>query len=514
MKIFFKIVFSRTAILFFMLILQLAVIIFAVSWLGQYSLLFTWICNLLAALLVLYIINRKETPEFKLSWIVPILVAPVFGTLLYLFVQMNLEVRLEGRRHKRIMESTRQYLKQDETVRTHLSAENSLIANTAEYLLSTMNCPVYENTSIKYYPLGDDMFVDMLEQLEQAKEFIFMEYFIVKEGKMWNTVLDILQRKVKEGVEVRFMYDGMCSIVMVPHDYPKKLKAMGIKCQQFAPVKPVLSTHQNNRDHRKICVIDGKTAFTGGINLADEYINIDSPYGHWKDTAIMLQGDAVKSFTLMFLRLWKLWEKEKTELEYSRYLSNTSNMHLEEKHCGYVMPYGDSPLDEEPVGEQVYLDIIRRARQYVHIMTPYLILDNETVSALTHAAKSGIDVTIIMPHIPDKMYAYMVARTHYQDLLEEGVKIYEYTPGFVHAKVFVSDDDTAVVGTINLDFRSLYLHFECAALMYKNEVIADIEMDFQNTLKQCQKITVSDCESYSRLKLLLGRILRLVGPMM
>lgn len=331
---------------------------------------------------------------------------------------------------------------------------------------------------------------------------------------MWDTILEILARKAKEGVDVRFMYDGMCSLMLVPYRYPKKLEAMGIKCKMFSPIKPVLSTVQNNRDHRKILVVDGRTAFTGGINLADEYINKVERFGHWKDTAVMLKGEAVAGFTIMFLQNWNITESN--EDNYASYIK-TDFSELKDKDLptgGYVLPYGDSPLDNENVGQNVYLDILNRAERYVHIMTPYLILDNEMTGALTYAAKRGVEVIIIMPHIPDKVYAYLLARSYYAELIRAGVKIYEYTPGFVHAKGFVSDGKRAVVGSINLDYRSLFLHFECASYFYRHPVVEQVEQDMQDTLKKCMQISLEDCKRFNIFKRAAGHVLRLFAPLM
>ena len=330
---------------------------------------------------------------------------------------------------------------------------------------------------------------------------------------MWNTVLEILTRKVREGVEVRFMYDGTCTLSLLPKNYNKRMEALGIKCKIFSPMMPFLTTHQNNRDHRKILVIDGHTAFTGGINLADEYINEKVRFGHWKDTAIMVKGKAVNNFTLMFLQMWNITE---TECEnYGRYMyMGNDRLEPSMRNGGYIVPYGDSPFDNEEVGEKVYLDILNTAKDYVHIMTPYLILDEELLNAIIFAAQRGVDVKIVLPHIPDKKYAYWLARTHYMELIAEGVEIYEYTPGFVHAKVFTSDDEKGVVGTINLDFRSLYLHFECAAYIWRNPVIRDIEADFQVTLEKCERISPQNCREYNLFYKILGRALRLVAPLM
>ena len=277
------------------------------------------------------------------------------------------------------------------------------------------------------------------------------------------------------------------------------------------PLKPVLSTSQNNRDHRKILIVDGKVAFTGGINLADEYINQKVRFGHWKDTAVMIHGDAVMSFTLMFLQVWDITEKYLDSFE-NYIVKDLKKIALQSD--GYVLPYSDSPLDDERVGEEVYLNMIHTATRYVHIMTPYLILDHEMLDSLQHAGKKGLDVKIIMPHIPDKWYAFWLAKTYYEELIRAGVEIYEYTPGFVHAKSFVTDDKKAAVGTINLDFRSLYLHFECGVFFYRNKVVKEVEEDFSQTLKSCQRVTLADCRNLAWYKKLVGSLLRIVAPLM
>ena len=341
-----------------------------------------------------------------------------------------------------------------------------------------------------------------------AKKFIFLEYFIVEEGEMWDSVVDILARKVRQGVDVRVLYDGTCSLVRLPYSYPKKLRQLGIRCKVFAPIRPFISTTYNNRDHRKILVIDGRVGFTGGVNLADEYINRREKFGHWKDAAVMLRGDAVRSLTLMFLRQWNAGEKERI---YEPYLTGADP---QPGAGGYIIPYGDSPLDDERTGKMVYLDIINTARDYVYIMTPYLILDNEMISALTFAARRGVDVRMILPGIPDKRYAAILAKSHYKQLVNAGVKVYEYTPGFVHSKVFVSDDTKAVVGTINLDYRSLYLHFECAAYLYKTPVTGDVLRDFEETFPKCRLITPQAVQEQKLSTRLLGSILKLAAPLM
>lgn len=509
-KGFFHIVFGRTAVIVLLLLIQVAFLALVVLKLQEKAVYAYGFSLLLSAITVIIVINRPGSPEFKLAWMVPMTIFPVFGVLLYLFVELQVGVRIMNTRLIQVGKEMKPYLMQDAKTQEKLENEDKQMANLAYYVSDKGGFPVFDNSKVEYFPLGEDKFKALVEELEKAQKFIFMEYFIVAEGRMWNTILEILKRKVKEGVEVRFMYDGTCTVSLLPHSYPKKLEAYGIRCKVFNPIKPALSTTQNNRDHRKIVVIDGHTAFTGGINLADEYINEKERFGHWKDTAVMIKGEAVRSFTWMFLQIWDFDVKNEN---YDKYL-NVKLPETEEKTEGYVLPYGDSPLDDENVGELVYTDILNTARDYVHIMTPYLILDHEMITALTYAARRGVDVKIIMPGIPDKPYAFALGKTYYPELLRAGVKIYQYVPGFVHAKVFVSDDEKAVVGTINLDYRSLYLHFECAALMYKVKEIEKVEKDFQETLKQCREITMEDYKNENMITCFGGRILRLFAPLM
>lgn len=389
-----------------------------------------------------------------------------------------------------------------------LLKENPQVAALAHYMHRSGCHPVCNRTAVTYFPLGEDKFEEMLRQLEAAEHFIFMEYFIVDEGLMWGKVLEILARKAKEGVDVRVMYDGSCEFALLPRDYPRRLKALEIKCKVFAPVSPFVSTHYNYRDHRKILVIDGHTAFNGGVNLADEYINEKKKFGHWKDVAVMVKGEAVKSFTLMFLQMWGITEKED---ETVRFLSYPA---LPQEAKGFVIPYGDCPLDNDKLGERVYMDILNRAVQYVHIMTPYLILDGEMETALKFAAEKGVEVALLLPGIPDKAIPYALAKTHYASLIASGVKIYEYTPGFVHAKAFVSDAREAVVGTINLDYRSLYHHFECAAYLYNTDCIAKIEEDFQACLAQSRLVDMERVRHEKWTVKLIGRVMKAVAPLL
>ena len=508
-KAFKVVIYGRILMIIALLSIQITILGLAFMWLSEDLPYVYGGFTILTAILVIYILNKNENPSFKLAWMVLLVISPVFGALFYLFVKFQLESKLINYKLLKIIDETQAHLSQDEEVINELEEVDMQVANLAKYMVNIGGYPIYKNTDIKYFSLGEEKFEEMKKQIKKAEKFIFMEYFIVEESYMWNSILELLEDKVKEGVEVRFMYDGMCSLSLLPYDYPEFIKDKGIKCKMFSPIKPVLSTAQNNRDHRKILVIDGKIAFNGGINLGDEYINRIERFGHWKDTAVMLKGDAVKSFTLMFLQMWNINERNHDDFE--KYISVARE---EQNVEGYVMPYGDSPLDNENVGENVYLDILATAKKYVHIMTPYLIIDNEMMTALTYAAKRGIDVKLILPSIPDKKSAFMLARTYYPELIQAGVKIYEYTPGFVHAKVFTSDDKKAVVGTINLDFRSLYLHFECATFFYNVPTISSIEEDFQLTLTKCKQITMDDYNKLGIFYKIGGGFLKLIAPLM
>lgn len=506
----FRVVFSRTGLILIMILLQIGIIVVTTNRMWRYSMVINGVFRLLGIAALIYIINSEDNPAFKMTWILCITAFPAVGTLFYVYVESKVGTRWVRTRLDHLKLEERPYMQQDKAVIQELRKDSPDKANLAAYLSGYLRFPTYKNTEITYFPLGEDKMQTLYEELKKAERYIFMEYFIVANGHVWDTILSILKRKAAEGVEVRFMYDGTCAISNFPYNYYKQIRKMGIQCRVSNPIIPFLSTVQNSRDHRKICVIDGETAFTGGVNLADEYANEEVRFGHWKDTAIMLKGDAVQSFTMLFLEMWALNQVEPAD--YQNYLTPKRASRTD---CqGYVIPYGDHPYDNENVGEEVYFHILNHAKRYVHIMTPYLILDSEMTTALTRAAKSGVEVAIIMPHIPDKWYAFAVAHTYYKELIQSGVNIYEYTPGFVHAKVFVCDDDTAAVGTINLDYRSLYLHFECGTYICDHPVVGDIERDFQETLQKCHKVSLTEVENRSVFEKVTGQVLRLIAPLM
>ena len=501
-------IFSRFGLILLLLIIQVVFLFCIFRWFEE------WVPHIygggivLTVGMMLIVFNSPADPSAKLTWLAIILLLPVFGGLLYLYTQLDIGHRTLKARVNQLTAEAGHKLLQDPHVVQDLEKENPGVAALAQYINRNGCYPVYNNSDVTYFPQGEDKFQELLIQLEKAEHFIFLEYFIVREGLMWGQVLEILARKVKAGVDVRVMYDGTCEFAALPRDYPQKLKKLGIKCKAFAPLSPFVSTHYNYRDHRKILVIDGHTAFTGGVNLADEYINHITRFGHWKDTAVMVQGEAVQSFTLMFLQMWSIDEKKP---QYFPYINPPANTR---KADGFVIPYGDCPLDYDKMGEQVYIDLLNRAHNYVHIMTPYLILDGETENALCFAAERGVDVRLILPGIPDKFLPYALALTHYGTLLAAGVKIYEYTPGFVHAKSFVVDDREAVVGTINLDYRSLYHHFECATYMYGSACIPDIEKDFQKTRAKCRRVTPDTIRQEKLSRKLLGFLIKPLAPLL
>lgn len=504
-----RIIFGRTGIVILLLAIQIFVLFTVIRFLKSLLPYAVGTLLIFTVIMVINIINSDHNTNVKLTWITLVMFLPGFGGLLYIFIQKDIGHRSLKRKLKEIITESEPEFSKQENLMDKLITKNKGLYNLTTYTKNSGGFPIYEGCRTNYFPLGEDAFKEMLIQLESAEKFIFLEYFIVDEGEMWGQILKILSDKAKEGAEVRMIYDGTCELALLPHNYSKKLENLGIKTKVFAPIRPFLSTHYNYRDHRKILVVDGRVAFTGGINLADEYINEKEVYGHWKDTAVMVEGEAVESFTLMFLQMWNINEKSRTYLE-DKYRSKA----LEKKSEGYVLPFGDSPLDHDKVGQMVYMDILNRAKDYVHIMTPYLILDGEMVTSLQFAAKRGIDVKIIMPHIPDKKIVFAQSRSHYKELIEAGVKIYEYTPGFMHAKVFLSDDIKALVGTINLDYRSLYHHFECGLYMEDVETIADIKKDFSETIKLSQKVTLDDIKNYNIFMIILGRVLKLFAPLM
>ncbi len=505
-----KIFISKILLTAALFILQLGWSLFFLVRLTEYSAAVSAVFRILSILIILFIIIKEDNSAYKIGWIVLIMAVPLFGGLFYLFFGNKRPTRrLRGqleKEHRRLISG----LSQDADVMAEIRNRDARVAGTGHYLYRKSDFPVYQNTATDYYKIGEDMFADMISDLEEARHFIFMEYFIIEEGIMWNRILAILKRKAAEGVEVRLIYDDVGSLFNLPASFARECEAQGIKCMAFNPFIPLFSLVINNRDHRKIMLIDGHTAYTGGINLADEYINAVTRYGHWKDTGVRIKGDAVWSFTLMFLEIWHAFREEKDVLANFRpHVFHPAEFTTD----GYVQPFSDSPLDEETVGENLYIDILNSSCHYVYIFTPYLVIDNEMKGALSMAAKRGVDVRLAVPGIPDKKLVFRLTRSYYGPLIRSGVRVYEYTPGFMHAKSIVCDDETAVVGTINMDYRSLYLHFECGVYMYRTKMIADLKADFLETVLKCRQIAAGDIKT-SFPGRLFDSLLRLAAPLL
>ena len=501
--------FSRKTLLIVSLLLQAAILFSLYFWFEDNVPIFLGGSALFTVSVMLVLVNSSMDPSAKITWLFIIDLLPVFGCALYIWTQSEWGRRTLQALADRSEVLSHHLIRQKPEVLAQLQQEDPGAAGLAGYIRSCGNFPVYTNTQVTYFPQGEDKWAQMLMELEKAEHSIYLEYFILREGLMWGKVLEILERKVRQGVDVRLLYDGTCELTTLPEGYPQKMEALGIHCKMFCPIAPVVSSHYNYRDHRKILVIDGKTAFTGGVNLADEYINRVNRFGHWKDTAIMLKGDAVESFSLMF---WQMWNIGEPQAHFPETLAPPAPEPIHAK--GFVLPYGDCPLDKEKLGEMVYIDILNRAHKYVYIMTPYLILDGEMEAALKFASQRGVDVRIILPGIPDKKIPYALAKTHYKSLLAAGIKIYEYAPGFVHAKVFLSDQREAVVGTINLDYRSLYHHFECAAYLKDVDCLEDIRQDFQNTIKKCRLVTWQTIRQEPLTVKLTGYLAKVIAPLL
>ncbi|WP_343032802.1 cardiolipin synthase [Anaerotalea alkaliphila] len=507
-----KIFIPRLAFALLAILLQLGLLVGMVLRFQEYFGFFYGGSLLVSAVAVVWILNDRSNPAYKIAWIIPILLFPVFGGIFYLlFGRPDLD-NTTKRRMGPIMGKVAESLPREEELLAALKEECPPAAHQARYIRDYAHCPPCDRTEAEYLPTGELKFARLKEVLRKAERYIFLEYFIIEEGVLWDSVLEILLEKAGEGVDVRLIYDDAGCLFTLPERYDRKLEAMGIRCCVFNPLGPVFSLKVNNRDHRKLVVVDGHTGFTGGINLADEYINEYVKYGHWKDSAILLRGAAVWSMSLMFLSMWEYLRREEEDWEAFR--PKSMPLGTGEAQGGCVQPFADNPLDGEPVGETVYLNIINKAQRYVHITSPYLIIDSAMASALCNASKGGVDVRIVTPNHPDKKYVHAVTRSYYGMLLESGVKIYEYTPGFIHSKTFVADGLYGVVGTINMDYRSLYLHFECGVWIYRNRALQAMEEDFRALLEVSRPIGMEDVWGTPWYRTLGRFLLRVFAPLL
>lgn len=511
MKKLFRFMSNRVVLVALVLFLQLMWFVGIGYFLNDRSIYFNVAIRVIAFITVLWLVNQRINPSYKLIWTIVILTFPIIGIILYFGMGKSRIARRFCHEYERVLRMQGSILEEKKEDRRALRRSSKMASNQSVYLRDYADSPVYQNTITEYYPVGEDWFEKYLEELKKAEHYIFMEYFIIADGYMWDTIREILEKKAAEGVDIRLIYDDFGCITTMPPKFYKDLQAQGIKCAAFNTVRPLLNIVLNNRDHRKITVIDGHTAFTGGINLADEYINQKERFGHWKDSGVYLHGEAVWNFTVMFLRMWSVITRMDCDFETFR----PHKYHLETfEKDGFVQPYGDIPMDDETVGEHVYLNIISQAKDYLYIFTPYLIVDNETMKALCLSAKRGVDVRIMTPGIPDKKMVFLLTQSYYEELLDAGVRIYQYSPGFLHSKSFVSDDKIAVVGTINLDYRSLYLHFECGVWMYQTRSVDQVKQDFLDTLEVSREITLEFCRNRNIAVRAAQSILRLIAPLL
>jgi len=482
MRRFFKIVFGRMTLVALAIIAQLLISTtlpyilnyFHPEIFGKLYVQIDLVINALGLIMMLVVINSKMIVEGKLIWVILFLMFPLFGLVIYNMFVWNKAPKRHRKYYDQVKEQVSNINKKDAVENFELKEKLGKYYGQFEYIYKTSNLKTYDNSQVKYLNTGELFFKELLQELEQAKSYIFMEYFIIERGQMWNQILDVLKRKANEGVDVRVMYDDFGTIHKLPNNFPKRLKKLGIKCVKFNSFLPIMSAMHNNRDHRKITIVDGKVGFVSGLNIADEYINVQQRFGYWKDSGIKVNGEAVKSLVMMFLQLYNV-QTQKVE-DYKEYLKDIKPVKSE----GFVCPYGDGPryFDNENIAENVYLNMINQAEKYIWITTPYLIVDSKLTNALRAAAQRGVDVRIVTPHIPDKKIIFAITRSSYKQLQEAGVKIFEYQSGFIHSKQFLCDDEIAIVGTINLDYRSLLHHYECGVMMYKVDCLSDIKRDF------------------------------------
>ena len=502
-----KKVFSRTVVTALLIVIQVAWLAALLLQLGNSLPAIQTVLRILSLVAILFVIKSDMNPSYKIGWILLIAVLPILGGLMYVIFGNKRPTKYMREMLRAQLEKSAEYLGTQESITGELDGG---AAGLFKYLEGSAGYPTAKNTTVRYYRVGEEMYADLLPELEKAEKFIFLEYFIIRPGKMWDGVLEILKRKAAAGVDVRIIYDDMGCIDILPANYNATLEGWGIRTMAFNRFVPAVSLVMNNRDHRKITVIDGKVGFTGGINISDEYINVKERFGHWKDTGLMLKGPGVFNLTLMFLEMWNAFNKDGDG--YAEFIPDSFE-ECGSADDGYVLSFSDSPLDNESVGESVYTDMLYQAKDYIYITTPYLAIDSELQTALCMAAKRGIDVRMITPGIPDKKLVYRLTRSYYPTLLRAGVKIYEYTPGFIHAKSFVCDDKLCVVGTINMDYRSLYLHFECGTLMYNNPEIKQVKKDDLDTMEKCRKVELSDMKT-NFLGELFDSFLRSIAPLL
>ncbi|HHX79651.1 MAG TPA: cardiolipin synthase [Acholeplasmataceae bacterium] len=504
LKKLFKALMSRGFIISFLLLIQLLFFFFIAWELGRRGIYVYIFFNALAIIFTIHILNRSFNPAYKISWLLVVLIIPFAGPIFYLMFGKKYFSKKRIQKMQKLHEDT---LVQFKKHYRKYELDNPDIKKLSHYITKVTGLIGWENTESHLLTPGEKFFEVLLEELKKAEKFIFLEYFILEEGYMWDKILEILEEKVNQGVEVRLLYDDFGNINRLKYNFKREMINKGIRTINFNPYRPRLSMFINYRDHRKLTVIDGNVGFVGGINLADEYINKKQLFGHWKDASLVIKGDAVWNLTFLFMEMWQMSSSD--VFNYEEYYPTKSF-----KTDGFVQPFGDGPHDNHQSIKMAYMHIINNAKRYVYITTPYLIIDNEIATALKLAALSGIDVRIMMPHIPDKKLIFLISNSYYPELMKAGVKIYEYLPGFLHSKLIVADDEVAIIGTANLDFRSFYLHFEVSCLLYKTSSVLEMRDDALKCLEEGKLVTFEDLKKISIFKKLLAAILKAFAPLM
>lgn len=503
----FKFLTSRIFIVSFLMFIQISIVCLIMLFLSYFIIPVLIGFLALGVIIAIIIVNRNNNPNFKIAWLIPVLCLPIFGVLFYL---MFGRTHLNKKNKAKLQDAVDAYtgcIEQKTELIEKVAAENGHLRREMDYIINTSRSNLYASTQTQFLNPGNVFFAQLVADLEKAEKFIFLEYFIIGEGIMWDVVLGILKRKLKEGVEIRLIFDDLGSISTLPANFPAEMENLGIKTEIFNPYQPSLDVILNYRDHRKFAIIDGKVAFTGGINIADEYINKKKRFGFWEDSSVRLEGDAVDKITLLFLEIWYFTSGEK--LDFEKYRAS-----YQVESDGLVIPFSDEPLLQGMVCESAYINVINNAQRYIYICTPYLILDEVMESALIRAARGGVEVTIITPHKPDKKYVFEMTRSNYTELVRNGVNIYEFTPGFMHTKMIISDDRTAIVGTSNFDYRSFYLHFENGVWMHNCKAVSQAKKSFRSIIPKSQKISLEFCEDVSLGRRLLRSLLKVFSPLL
>lgn len=506
--------FKRRVLLALFIIIQFIIFGFVINQSLAYSIFWETVFTILSIGVAFHVVWKKGKEAYKISWILQVLIFPVYGTLFYLMFNRQTRTKQLQDKLEHIYRMHIPYaIYENETLvsaKERFPAHGSLM----HYLSQSGGFPLYNQTDTEYYPIGEEYFEAMKQAIRQAEKYIFFEFFIIADGHMWQTLLSLMIKKAQEGVDVRIMYDDIGSFVTLPSNIKETLEDKRIKCRIYNPFHPILTSSQNNRDHRKILSVDGNIAFTGGVNISDEYINKIDRFGHWKDNGIRLKGKGAWGLTLIFLQLWQTMDESIKDEEISQLKPDFNNGTVRTSfEDNYVQPFSDSPTDQKNYGEHVFVKLIHAAQKSVAIYTPYLILDENLETALILAAESGVEVTIITPKKWDKYLVHLTTRSYYAELIEAGITIYEYTPGFMHAKTVLIDDEVAIVGTINFDYRSLYLHFENAVILYGGSVMEKIRNDMTHTIEISEQIEL-DTISQSKGIRIMKSVLRLFAPLM